>query len=117
MSTYFYFQIAATLIFAAIGQIFFKYTSMLLNRGYEVLSVSVIGSVFLAFLSLGIASIIWIMLLRNIELSRAYPFQSFSFILVPLLGYIIFNEQLSLPHFIGTIFILFGIIIIAKYGY
>ena len=107
MTIYFYFQIAATLIFAAIGQIFFKYTSMLLNRGYEVLSVSVIGSVFLAFLSLGIASIIWIMLLRNIELSRAYPFQSFSFILVPLLGYIIFNEQLSLPHFIGTIFILF----------
>ena len=117
MSTYFYFQIATTLIFAAIGQMFFKYTSMLLNRDYEVLSTSVIGSVFLAFLSLGIASIIWIMLLRNIELSRAYPFQSFSFILVPLLGFIIFNEQLSIPYFIGTIFILFGIIIIAKYGY
>jgi len=117
VNTYFYFQIAAVLILGAIGQLYFKYTSMLLNRGYEVLSLSVIGSVFLACLSLGLASIIWIIVLRNIELSHAYPFHSFSFILVPLLGYIIFNEQLLMPHFIGTIFILIGIIIIAKYGY
>ena len=117
MTIYFYFQIATMLIFSAIGQILFKYTSTLLNRDYEVFSINVLGSVFLAFLSLALASIIWILLLRNIELSRAYPFQSFSFILVPLLGFIIFNEQLSIPYFIGTIFILFGIIIIAKYGY
>jgi drug/metabolite transporter (DMT)-like permease len=117
VNTYFYFQIAATLIFASIGQILFKYTSILLNRDYEVLSISVIGSVFLAFLSLGLGSIIWIILLRNIELSRAYPFISLSFILVPLLGFAIFNEQLSLPYFIGTMFILVGVMIIAKYGY
>jgi len=117
MNTYFYFQIAVTIIFVSFGQILFKYSSMLLNRGYEALSINVIGCVFLAFLSAGLGSIIWIILLRNIDLSRAYPFMALSFILVPLLGFIFFNEQLSTPYLIGAMFVISGITIIAKYGY
>ena len=90
---------------------------MLLNRDYEALSINVIGCVFLAFLLMGLGSIIWIILLRNIELSRAYPFMALCFILVPLLGFIFFNEQLSTPYLIGTMLIIGGITIIAKYGY
>lgn len=117
MNTFFYFQIAATIILISLGQVAFKYSSILLNRGYEALSINVISIVLLAFLLSGLGSIIWIIVLKNIDLNRAYPFMALSFIFVPILGFILFKEQLSTAYLFGSMLVIGGITIIAKYGY
>lgn len=98
------------------GQILFKYVSQLINSGIPILSFNVCFYTVLAFLVSGSSSIIWIYVLRNIELNKAYPFMAMSFVLVPVLGYFFYGEQLSLFYFIGTTLILVGIVVITKFG-
>lgn len=98
------------------GQILFKYVSLIINSGIPIFSYKVYFFTVLAFLVSGSSSIVWIYLLRNIELSKAYPFMAMSFVLVPVLGKFIYGEQLSLLYFLGTSMILMGIIVITKFG-
>lgn len=98
------------------GQILFKYVSLIISSGIPVFTNKVYFFTALAFLVSGSSSIIWIYLLRNIELSKAYPFMAMSFVLVPVLGKLFYGDHLSLLYFLGTALILMGIIVITKLG-
>ena len=116
MNTFAYFQIALSVAFVSAGQVLFKYVSFLINSGNMLLGFRVIFFASLAFVVSGCGSLIWIHLLRNIELSKAYPFMALSFVVVPLLGMLFFEEQLTAPYFFGVTLIIFGIVVIAGYG-
>ena len=116
MSVFAYMQIALSIAFVSVGQVLFKYVSILINFGNPLLGFRVIFFATLAFVVSGCGSLIWIYLLRNIELSKAYPFMALTFAVVPLLGVIFYAEQLSAPYFFGVAFIFFGIVVIARYA-
>jgi multidrug transporter EmrE-like cation transporter len=58
-----------------------------------------------------IAAFSWIAALSKLELSRAYPFVSASFILVLLLSALVFGESLTGPKLVGALLIVAGLII------
>ena len=66
------------------------------------------------YLLLGLAvyaftALYWVLLLRSIELSKAYLIVSLALVLVPLAGTFLFREPFTARLFIGLIIILFGL--------
>lgn len=99
------------ILFIVIGQISSKY-------GMD-LSKQKIGYYFLIFLAVGYAALIlrgfvWIYILKKIELSKAYPMMSFSYVIIMVLSYFIFSESINLDKILGAIFITAGTLLVGK---
>lgn len=62
----------------------------------------------------GIGTVLWLAVLARTELSQAYPFVGFGFILTAVLGHLLFNETLSPVRLLGTALIVIGIILVAR---
>ncbi|WP_346010338.1 EamA family transporter [Paenibacillus sp. SYP-B3998] len=71
-------------------------------------------SILSGLLMYGLSTIVWIVALSRIQLSIAYPLVSLSYIIVVILSYFIFNEPLSLQKILGLVFIIIGVIFIAR---
>ena len=61
-----------------------------------------------------LATLLWIMALRDMDLSRAYPFTALAFALVPLGAALFYGESLDLRYFAGLSFILVGIYVLGS---
>jgi len=57
-----------------------------------------------------LAFVTWTAVLREMALSRAYPFMGLSFILVAWLSAVFFNESLSATKLIGTLLVVIGLV-------
>jgi drug/metabolite transporter (DMT)-like permease len=68
--------------------------------------------VVLGYGFLALRGIIWMFLLRIMDLSKAYPLQSLSYVLILLLSYFVFNEEVGFQQVIGCGFIMSGALII-----
>lgn len=100
-------------IMLAIGQALFKASAISWaekdKAGFGVLNI--ISTTFIASLVLyGIATILWIVVLRNLPLSKAYPIMLVGSACIPLIGYFFFNEEITLRYIVG-----FGIVIAGLY--
>ncbi len=67
----------------------------------------------LGFICYGISIVIWLWVLSKVEVSFAYPFQALGYILVTILAWMIFNEQINILRIMALIFISIGLIILA----
>jgi multidrug transporter EmrE-like cation transporter len=67
--------------------------------------------VIAGFAAAFIASLSWMMALTKLELSRAYPLMSISFVAVLLLSGCIFSEQITLAKGAGVTLIVAGVIV------
>ena len=96
----------------AIGQILFKLTANAMNAAESVFSLKPLlffsGTVALY----GITSIGWVLILRNADLGKIYPFMALAFVLVPLASHFLFGEQFSKGFFLGTALLIAGLIVI-----
>src|SRR5258708_23344680 len=114
-----YLFILATILLTVYGQFVVKWQVM--NAGVMpedtkgrmmflvriMLNLWVISAYIAAFL----ASLSWMMAVRQLDLSYAYPFTSLSFVFVVLLSPLLFRESLTLPKAIGLVLIVSGIIV------
>lgn len=64
----------------------------------------------------GSATLLWIYLLTYIPLNKAYPFMALCYVLVPIMAFLFFGEQVSMAYFLGCALILAGIFVIAQFG-
>jgi multidrug transporter EmrE-like cation transporter len=100
----------------AVGQIFLKLGAMRSSASDEIdlfktyVNFYVIFGLFLY----GTSALIWILALRKVELSYAYPMVSFGYVIVFLVSIIFLGESVSFMKIIGLIVILIGIIIISR---
>ncbi len=60
------------------------------------------------------ALIFWLLALRQVDVSYAYPFISLGFVFVLLMSALWLRESINLERVIGIIFILIGIIYVAR---
>lgn len=60
------------------------------------------------------ATFLWIFALREVPLSKAYPFLALAFFLVPVGAMIFYGEPLGLRYFLGLAFVLAGIMILGS---
>ena len=56
----------------------------------------------------------WMYVLKNYELSQAYPLTAISFILSVIAGALIFGETITASRWLGVVLIMVGVFFIAK---
>jgi multidrug transporter EmrE-like cation transporter len=63
------------------------------------------------FLAAFVAALAWMAAMTRLELSRAYPFVSLSFVLVLVFSAALFDETLTVSKVLGIVLILAGIVV------
>ena len=81
-------------------------------------SVSIASNPYIitGFISYGVSIILWLWVLSKVDVSLAYPFQALGYIVVTILAWLIFQEDITLTRIIALIFISIGLIILAFSG-
>ena len=103
----------------AIGQLLFKATAArMAGRPVAdwVQDFHVLLPLSVAMVIYAGATLLWILALRELPLSRAYMFMALSFVIVPVLSVLIFGERLTIGYLIGLGFIVAGLVITQKFG-
>lgn len=111
MSLVNYSVVLACVIGICAGQILFKLTAASLVNTSRLWQVFVSPTLLLGLGIYGLATIAWIMQLRHIDLSRAYPFMALSFVLVPLASVLFLKEAVDGRYWVGVGFIVSGIVL------
>jgi drug/metabolite transporter (DMT)-like permease len=62
----------------------------------------------------GLSTVFWLTALSRVQLSYAYPFISLNFLVIMLVSWGLFGEQLSWPRIIGTLVIGAGVLLISR---
>ena len=70
--------------------------------------------VLLGFLMYGLSTVLWLMALSRKDLSFVYPFISLTYILVLVLSSLVLREGIGTGKILGIIFIVIGLIAIAR---
>jgi drug/metabolite transporter (DMT)-like permease len=115
-------MLLVSVLLGSIGQIFLKYGSSrlaTLTQG-QGLFASLIDSfkgiftpyVFIGFCIYGLSSILWIRILRQVNLSFAYPMISLSYVVVVILSAMLFREKVPWPTTVGLLLICGGVSLI-----
>lgn len=114
-----YFYVFITILFTVYGQLVLKWqvnhagplpqelVGKVVFLSKLLLNPWILSGFFAAF----IAALAWMAAMTKLELSHAYPFVSFTFVLVVLSGAVFFNEPLTWPKIAGMILIVFGILV------
>lgn len=61
-----------------------------------------------------ISVMIWLLVLARVEVSYAYPFLSVGYVVVTVMGYLIFQENLSWMRVIGIAVIIVGVLLLSR---
>ena len=107
--------IMGLLVFVALmsaGQMLFKLAAQrgpALTRWQDVPLLLQEPLFWVALLPYATATVLWLYLLQQVPLSRAYPFSALAFVVVPLLAAALFGEVLSLRLMLGCGMILLGV--------
>ena len=91
----------------ATGQILFKLAAA---RG-EVYEIALSPVLWVALVLYGFVALLWVLLLREIDLSRAYPIIALTYILVPSGSVLFLGEQLGPYYWWGVLLIIAGILL------
>lgn len=70
-------------------------------RGYALIGAA------LAIYVLGM--VLWLLVLRQVELTLVYPFMALSFVVVPLLSVLFLGERVDVAYMAGVVLIMGGI--------
>lgn len=93
------------------GQILFKLAAQRLRPGASIWVQATEPMLLAAFALYGALAIVWILIVRELPLSAAYPFVALSFVVTPLFAWLLLGEKLNPAYLIGIAFICTGVII------
>jgi len=101
----------------ATGQILFKFAAASqakVNGFGAVFSLLTNGYFIAAGCIYALTTVLWVIVLQQVPLSRAYPFAALGFVIVPAAAAILFGEPINLRYAVGAFFIVAGIILAAQ---
>lgn len=101
------FLLALLISIIVLSQIIGKYGVSINNNSFFGIFLNIF--VLSSYLLLLIRGIVWIKLLQDFDLSFLYPLLSFSFVLIPIFSFILFDEFFSMGKIIGSCVIVLGI--------
>jgi drug/metabolite transporter (DMT)-like permease len=94
----------------SVGQVLFKLAARALEGTTPLLERVLFNKyLFAALLVYGVATAMWVALLRQVPLSVAYPFVALAFFLVPLMGHWVLGESLRWQTLLGAAVIFAGV--------
>jgi len=102
-----------TVLTLSIGQILFKQASAKLNIiEYGLLRSTLCNTHLVAAIFIyGVATFAWLLVIKDIPLSIAYPFAALAFVIVPVLAHFFLDESLSINSLVGAALIVIGVYI------
>jgi multidrug transporter EmrE-like cation transporter len=115
--------ILLSVILNAVAQIFLKMGTATLvfpekwNFGSSIATILDVATnlfIMLGLLCYGTSVVVWIYVLSNNEVSYAYPFLSIGFVLVAILGWLIFDDNLSVLRIVGIAFVCTGVALVSR---
>ena len=101
----------SVILLLSTGQILFKIASAKIDQNYNNLISSFIFNLplIIGLFIYGIATIIWILVLRSMPLNFAYPFAALGFIFVPFFSFLFLGEKITIYTLAGALIIIFGV--------
>lgn len=100
-----------------VAQLYFKRAANAIpNEGAQAAFLNLLtnGHMWIALIAYGIAMLSWIWLLKHVDLSRIFPIMSALLLLtIPLISAYFLQESLSARYWLGVIFMICGIALIA----
>jgi len=97
------------------GMLSIGYFELHFQTFFPILKKVTINSYILSGLaSYVISVVIWLLVLARVEVSYAYPFLSVGYVVVALVGYFIFQENLSWMRVIGIAVIIVGVLLLSR---
>ena len=115
-----HFQIFGLSLFGfllAIGQVLFKLAARdtaLVRQAADVTGLLATPWTWAALVIYGGTTLLWMLLLQRVPLSRAYPFAALGFVLVPMASAWLFGERITWSYVLGAVCIVIGIVIISS---
>lgn len=113
-----YFCVGLAIIFNVYSQLIIKwqvsiagnFPNLFVDKLWFLVRLSASPWVISAFVAIFLAFLVWAVALTKLELSKAYPMTSLTFVFVMILGTLLFNESLSAGKVLGGFFIVLGIV-------
>jgi drug/metabolite transporter (DMT)-like permease len=98
----------------AVGQLLFKLAADDVKSRLAVSKIDAVLSGWLvsAVLLYACSTVLWLWILSQVSLSKAYPFALMGAALVPLMAYAFLHEHISPTYILGAILVVSGIAII-----
>lgn len=93
-----------------VGQIPGQISSIFLFLAGALLNLKIL----LSFTSAFVAALAWMAALSRLPISFAYPFISFSFVLVALMAVVLFKEEVPVQRWLGITLIFLGIFFVSR---
>jgi multidrug transporter EmrE-like cation transporter len=104
--------LAISIVFNMVGNHLFKFASRHLGSGFLNKDFLVLG--FAGFIFYSIAAVLYILSLRNLPLSVAYPMLSITYAITVFTSYYLFEESITASKLVGVALILIGVVFINK---
>ncbi len=104
-----FFQIFLVVGVIAFGQVLFKISSKSMLGEGPILKALINPYLISAFVLYGGCTVLWVYLLRDIDLAKAYPVFALSFLIVPILSWGLLGEGFSKFSLYGGVLILAGV--------
>jgi len=107
----------------ATGQTFFKKTANVLEGPLSSTLGSALGFfskvlrspwIWLGLSSMGLGLVFWLSALSRADLSLVYPIGSIHYLLVMLFARVFLKEKMDFHKILGTLLVIFGIVLIAQ---
>ena len=84
-----------------------------INSLIDLIKIFFSPFIFAGIVVYGVGTIFWILALSKFDLSFAYPFLSVGYILIVIISYFIFKENITLQKIMGILAITLGLILIS----
>lgn len=105
-----YIILFVSILFSISGQLLMKHTMSNTNEG--LFNWVFIQNLVLAISVYCLGVVNWILALRSVKLSIAYPLTSLNYVGILFGSYYFFNEEITLTRIAGVITIFFGILLV-----
>jgi multidrug transporter EmrE-like cation transporter len=117
-----YLFIFATILLTVYGQLVIKWQlgqagtigEATADRIAFVLRLALNPWIISSYVAAFLASLTWMVAVRQLELSHAYPFMSLSFVLILIFSGVLFRETITAPKILGMFLIVAGIVAISQ---
>ena len=108
----------SSVMLGVIGQLLMKWGLVnpkpLWNHGPGIVKMFSSWPVLAGLFSYALSSLFWLLTLKQMNISVAYPMVSLGYVVVALAGYYMFNESISAMKWVGIGIILMGVVVISR---
>ncbi|WP_176706196.1 SMR family transporter [Paenibacillus hemerocallicola] len=108
----------SSVLLGVVGQLLMKWGLVnpkpLWSQGPSFVSMFSSWPVLAGLFSYALSSLFWLLTLKQMNVSVAYPMVSLGYVVVALAGYYLFSESISVTKWMGIGFVLVGVAFISR---